>query len=782
MRANILKVIQHTACTALTAILLSAGISNAAVTLTAKPTTTILPDGQSVPMWGLFCGSATAVAPNGAPCTMQTGAAQNGTSWQPPLITVQAGATLDIVLTNGLKVPTSLVIVGQLGGGLGSAPTRTPSPTHPPQNATWPIAGDATGPQFTPPAQKDRVRSFATEVAVGTSSTVLRWAGLKPGTYLLESGTHPSIQGPMGLYGVIVVTDTTVTPNQAYPGVAYDKDIPLLLSEIDPVQNAAVDAAVNNPGFSEATVWSGAPGACGDITQPITAHTCYPPAVNYDPRYYLINGVSFDRTNPGNSALAVPAPATSGNVLLRFVNAGLRMHVPSVVGLDMKLIAEDGNVLPGIPKVQNEVFLAAGKTYDAIISPPATGGNFTAATFPIFDRQLSLSTNNQRDGGMQAYLQVAGAALPGSATTAVARPDTYYLLPGSTLAVAEPAKGVIANDTGVFGVSVLSGPTNGTVTMNADGTFTYVPNAGATSDSFTYQANGNPAINTTVTLAACTGNCLGGPPVASADAYTSNIATKLQISPSGVLANDTDPDKHPLTAALVGTHPNLNVTLNADGSFIANPTGPGTVACAAGTTGGAACYTFNYQAKNSQGTLSNTATVTLTFLPASGLAVTLKDGPTGTIMPNDYRWIIEEDRTFKIDPATQTNNGGATPVPALGTNFHTSHMPVVASGCVGTVSCEAGQTLLGQAAACDEGNGVCRTTAAQKQPINPSQVYLDPTKRYYISILPGDAVNGFNSGAGGAPGTDCGTYAPGAPGWDPAATPAGNPIFTICSD
>jgi len=46
-------------------------------------------------------------------------------------------------------------------------------------------------------------------------------------------------------------------------------------------------------------------------------------------------------------------------VLVRFVNAGLRMHVPSIVGAfantnaapvpGFALIAEDGNVLPGAP-------------------------------------------------------------------------------------------------------------------------------------------------------------------------------------------------------------------------------------------------------------------------------------------------------------------------------------------------------------------------------------------------------------------------------------------------
>ena len=100
----------------------------------------------------------------------------------------------------------------------------------------------------------------------------------------------------MGLYGVLVVTDAN------YPGQTFDKDVALLLSEIDPVQNTAVDTAVRTAGFSDALVWSGQTGKCGDPA----VHTCYPPAVNYNPRYYLINGVSFDRSNSASSALAVP--------------------------------------------------------------------------------------------------------------------------------------------------------------------------------------------------------------------------------------------------------------------------------------------------------------------------------------------------------------------------------------------------------------------------------------------------------------------------------------------
>src|SRR5205085_9845010 len=174
-------------------------------------------------------------------------------------------------LTNGLPagVSTSLVIVGQLGGGLGGTRTVQPSQVHPPQGPTWPIAGDNTDPTFNPPAQGDRVKSLATEVANGCTSgatcgssttplPTLTWANLRPGTYLLESGTHPSIQGSMGLFGILVVTSapTASGPGTAYPGVAYDAEVPLVLSEIDPVQNMEVDAAVRTAGFSETATYS----------------------------------------------------------------------------------------------------------------------------------------------------------------------------------------------------------------------------------------------------------------------------------------------------------------------------------------------------------------------------------------------------------------------------------------------------------------------------------------------------------------------------------------------
>ncbi len=78
-------------------------------------------------------------------------------AWSPVVITVPSGQGLTINLKNNLTftpptgaantIPTSIVIVGQVGGGLGGAPTTTPSPSH--VNAqgcvSWFIASNAPG-------------------------------------------------------------------------------------------------------------------------------------------------------------------------------------------------------------------------------------------------------------------------------------------------------------------------------------------------------------------------------------------------------------------------------------------------------------------------------------------------------------------------------------------------------------------------------------------------------------------------------------------------------------
>jgi hypothetical protein len=820
MRINLLKGILRTGVRAATVLLFGAGVASAqSVNLTAKDSSVTLPDGSSVPMWTYNCTGAS-----GASCSALNSTA--GTGWSPVVITVASGSNLTINLTNNLPgpVPTSLVIVGQVGGGLGAPGGFTDAPDHSAaQTTTWPIA-DPTTPGNSP-AQGKRVQSFGTEVGNGATKG-LTWNNLQAGTYLLESGTHPSIQAPMGLVGMVVVTQ----PGTAYQGVSYNTDLPMLFSEIDPAQNRAVETAVKTPGFLEGatlnrgfggpvttvTVADGGSGytsaptvsfspagaaATADVdpttkqvtaihitnggsytsttvptvsftggggsgalatatlqvnaaqsncTAPATA--CYPPVVNYSPRYYLINGVAFNKTNTTQSLFpAAGGTPLSGKVLVRLVNAGSRMHVPTIVGAQtgdvsspaagFSLIAEDGNVLPGVPRVQSEVFMAAGKTYDVMINAATATGNISAA-LPIFDRQLSLSANSiNRDGGMLAYISLNGAGLGtmAGAGSAQAVADLYQsVVPGQTLKVSDPSKGVIANDSNIFGVQ-LSGtaPTQGTVTLHSDGTFEYVANSGFTgTDSFSYCGNGATAPNaacTTVTLGLGDIEAAGGI-ICDASSFTSNIANSIKISAPGVLQNCRDGKGYPLSVSLAsGSAPTvitsgLTVSVDADGSFKATTTGAGT-------------YLFSFFAQNSQGTVAgSSAQVTLTFANPSNLKVSVVDGNDKSIAISDYRWIIEEDRTFYVNPSCPLNPTTCNPI-NFGTNFHTSFMPVVATGCTGPISCGASQTVLGQA-------------VAGESPSDPANVALDPNKRYYISVLPGDAAQPFINGYAGSP-TDC---------------------------
>src|SRR5882724_7535438 len=181
-----------------TTFLLTAGIASAqnVVNLAAAQQSTLLPDGNTVPMWGWTCG--TAVTTSAATCSAltynTTTGAHNpqtgGATWQPPLIVVPyvPGATnLTINLTNTLPVETSLVIIGQAGGGLG-APVREAGPrtdgAHAGQTATtWPIV---TPNSFTPPTQGERARTFTSIEVAGVATVgavpavgVYSWTNLK---------------------------------------------------------------------------------------------------------------------------------------------------------------------------------------------------------------------------------------------------------------------------------------------------------------------------------------------------------------------------------------------------------------------------------------------------------------------------------------------------------------------------------------------------------------------------------------------------------------------------
>ena len=165
--------------------------------------------------------------------------------------------------------------------------------------------------------------------------------------------------------------------------------------------------------------------------------------------------------------------------------------------------------------------------------------------------------------------------------------------------------GVLGNDTDAdadkLTATLVTGVLHGTLSLNADGSFAYVPTAGFSgTDSFTYKVSDG-------VLTKQRGRAISvseHPPVAVNDAYTITHDHTLITTTTGyngtqsVLANDTDADSDKLTATLVTSVHHGTLTFNADGSFTYVPT--------AGYTG---TDSFTYKVSDDPMT-SNTATAT----------------------------------------------------------------------------------------------------------------------------------------------------------------------------
>ncbi len=127
-----------------------------------------LPGGGAIPMWGFALCS-----PGFASCALPTDSDAPG-----PQINAFEGSTLRVHVRNTLSVPVSIVIPGQTEAGAGAPVMMGITP--------------------------DRVRSFTHETDPSTDA-LYTWNNLRAGTYLYQSGTFPSIEVPMGLYGALVV-------------------------------------------------------------------------------------------------------------------------------------------------------------------------------------------------------------------------------------------------------------------------------------------------------------------------------------------------------------------------------------------------------------------------------------------------------------------------------------------------------------------------------------------------------------------------------------------------
>jgi hypothetical protein len=220
-------------------------------------------------------------------------------------------------------------------------------------------------------------------------------------------------------------------------------------------------------------------------------------------------------------------------------------------------------------------------------------------------------------GGISLEMWTAAAAetlsaddvlvtLPGGV---VVSNDTYTVREADTLSV--PAPGVLANDaTEMGGLTALlgTGPAHGTLSLNTNGGFTYVPVVSYVgTDTFTYRAQDGYSTSgvATVTITVTPNRA----PIATNDSYTLMADTTLTVPAPGILTNDSDADGDSLTAVLATGPTKGTLSLSPNGAFIYVP-----AANYVGTD------SFTYQASDGL-TNSGLATVTITvttFTPLYG--------------------------------------------------------------------------------------------------------------------------------------------------------------------
>ncbi len=196
----------------------------------------------------------------------------------------------------------------------------------------------------------------------------------------------------------------------------------------------------------------------------------------------------------------------------------------------------------------------------------------------------------------------------------VAVADTYTTPEDVPLNVAVP--GVLTNDSDVDGDPLsavkVSDAANGSVTLNANGSFTYTPNANYNgSDSFTYKASAGGSDSEPVTVTV-TVTPVPDVPVAVPESYTTAEDTPLNVGAPGVLGNDVDPEGG-LSAVKVSDPAHGDLELDADGSFTYTPDenyhGPDS---------------FTYKANDGVAD-SNTVTVSITVTPVNDAPVANAD-------------------------------------------------------------------------------------------------------------------------------------------------------------
>ncbi|PWA09536.1 Ig-like domain-containing protein [Flavobacterium laiguense] len=215
---------------------------------------------------------------------------------------------------------------------------------------------------------------------------------------------------------------------------------------------------------------------------------------------------------------------------------------------------------------------------------------------------------------------------------------------GTATTLAGGATSVLTNDTdaenNTLTAVLVSGVSNGTLTLNSNGTFSYAHNGSETnSNSFTYKVNDGTS-NSNIVTVMLTVTLVNDAPIAVADQITvteGGTATTLVGGAASVLTNDTDAESNTLTAVLVSDVSNGTLTLNINGTFSYVHNGSETTS-----------DSFTYKANDGNAD-SNVITVTITVTPVNDAPtavadqITVTEGGTATTLVGGSTNVLAND-------------------------------------------------------------------------------------------------------------------------------------------
>lgn len=219
-----------------------------------------------------------------------------------------------------------------------------------------------------------------------------------------------------------------------------------------------------------------------------------------------------------------------------------------------------------------------GNTLHAVLETPPSNGILHLNSDGSFDYRPNLNFNGSdnftykaNDGAIDSATATVRIQINSSNDAPVGLSDSYSMMEDGFLQV-NVLQGVLTNDTDIEGdhlhTLLNTGPTNGNLHLNQDGSFAYRPDANFNgTDSFTYFPNDGSTNGSTVTVQILV-KAVNDAPEGHQDAYGLHEDGRLTVPAStGVLANDTDADANILNAQVVSLPFHGSLNFQPDGSF-----------------------------------------------------------------------------------------------------------------------------------------------------------------------------------------------------------------------